>query len=100
MKNITKTILFLIVLFVPFAAAAQAPEGMYMCKKASDCVVVADFCANNWRAIAKGQEQSFAEWSREMKVYVECNTLKPSAKPTATCDGNRCIVYSPVPGKK
>jgi hypothetical protein len=34
-----------------------------------------------------------------MKAYVECNALKPSAKPTATCDGNRCIVYSPVPGK-
>lgn len=95
-----KNILFLIVMFVPFAAGAQAPEGMYMCQKPSDCVVVEDFCANNWRAIARGQEQSFAEWSREMKAYVECNMLKPSAKPSATCDGNRCIVYSPVPGKK
>lgn len=93
-------ILFLSILLIPFAASAQAPEGMYLCSKASDCIVVEDFCANNWRAIAKGQEQTFADWSKEMKPYVECNTLKPSAKPTAACDGNRCIVYSPVPKKK
>ncbi|MGB4106474.1 MAG: hypothetical protein WBK55_01605 [Alphaproteobacteria bacterium] len=73
---------------------------MYTCSKAGDCIVVADFCANNWRAIAKGQEQAFAQWSEEMKSYVECNKLKPSSKPTAACDGNRCIVYSPVPVRK
>lgn len=95
-----KNILFLIVLFLPFTASAQAPEGMYMCKKPGDCIVVEDFCANNWRAIARGQERVFAQWSAETKPYVECNTLKPSAKPTATCDGNRCIVYSPVPKRK
>ncbi len=93
-------ILFLFVLFVPFAASAQAPEGMYLCGKPADCIVVEDFCANNWRAIARGQEQVFADWSKEMKPYVECNKLKPSSKPGPTCDGNRCIVYSPVPAKK
>jgi hypothetical protein len=59
-----KNILFLIVMFVPFAASAQAPEGMYMCKKPSDCVVVADFCANNWRAIAQAGRSSLSRNGR------------------------------------
>lgn len=100
-----KNILFLIVLFLPFAtpltARAQAPDGMYACSTSSDCIVVADFCANNWRAINRSQIASYEQWAAEMKSYVECMQMKPSPKPTAVCENkSRCIIYSPVPGKK
>ena len=101
MKKTIKHISFLVVLLLPFAAAAQAPDGMYACTTDEDCIVVKDFCLNNWRAINRGQTAAFEEWAKEMKPYVECMPLKPSPKPDAVCENrNRCIIYSPVPEKK
>jgi hypothetical protein len=95
-----RKILFLMTLFIPLAASAQAPEGMYWCQKDSDCIVVEDFCKNNWRAIASTQVKVYEDWAAEMKPVIECLPLKASPKPSPECDGNRCIVHSPVPGEQ